>query len=105
MWRACALACLLVALSAVAHAQVVNPTTVEFTVSADHNAVQFGAPVVARYELRVYAPGAAAPITTRYSLRRFHGVAIGPGGEGASGPVPFAAQARVPAAATGLSLR
>ena len=114
-----------------AHAQVVNPTTVEFAVSADHNATQFGAPVVARYELRVYAQGATAPLTSTdlgkpavadaatvafakpsvfaavpavgvYEVRV---VAIGPGGEGASGAVPFAAQARAPGSVTGLSVR
>lgn len=103
-------------------AQVVNPNTVEFTISSDHNATQFGTAVVTRYELRIYASGAAQPITVSdlgkptaadgatVSFQRAavfaavpavgtydaRVVAIGPSGEGVSTPVPFVAQVRVP---------
>ena len=92
-----------------AEAQVINPRVVEFDVSADHSRTVLGQPAVTRYELRVYAEGASAPITTadlgkptpaagtRVSLDQsavFAAVplgayvarvaAIGPGGEGVS---------------------
>lgn len=97
-----------------ADAQVINPTTVEFDVSADHNVTVLGVPAVQKYELRIYAVGASAPVTTfdlakptpvgirarvtnpaiftpldkgEYIARV---VAIGPGGDGVSDPtVPF----------------
>jgi lysozyme family protein len=114
---------------AVAGAQPVkNPRIVEFDTSADHAVIEFGVPVVARYELRLYAPGASAPITVsdlgkpaagRVSFDRAsvfalvpavgdyeaRVVAIGPGGEGPSEPVPFAAAVRVPAGVTGFVVR
>lgn len=96
-------------------AQVINPTRVEFTVSADHNATVLGQPAVSRYDLRIYLPGAAQPMTTAdlakpvaadgatvsierqavfvaLPLGEYVGrvVAVGPGGEGVSDPTaPF----------------
>lgn len=106
---------LTVAASAEVGAQVINPTRVEFTVSADHNATVLGQPAVTRYDLRVYLPGAAQPMTTAdlgkpvaadgatVSIERqavfvalplgeyvARVAAVGPGGEGVSDPtVPF----------------
>ena len=105
----CIGASLILACAATAEAQVINPRVVEFDVSADHNRTVLGQPAVTRYELRVYAEGASAPITTadlgkptpaagtRVSLDQsavFAAVplgayvarvaAIGPGGEGVS---------------------
>lgn len=105
---------LVLGLASYAGAQVINPTTVEFDVSADHNVTVLGQPAVASYELRIYAVGAQAPVTTvdlgkptptgirarvtnpaiftpldkgEYIARV---VAIGPGGDGVSDPtVPF----------------
>lgn len=48
----------------IAEAQVINPTRVEFTVSADHNVTVLGQAAVTRYDLRVFLPGATAPVTT-----------------------------------------
>lgn len=54
-------------------AAVVNPRMVEFDPSADHNAVipeespNAGLPVVSRYDLGFYYPGAAQPVST-YNL-------------------------------------
>jgi len=45
-------------------AQVINPTRVEFMVSADHNVTVLGQAAVTRYDLRVFLPGATAPVTT-----------------------------------------
>jgi|PlaIllAssembly_1097288.scaffolds.fasta_scaffold185241_2 opacity protein-like surface antigen len=58
-----ALALLLCA--AAAHAQtVVNPRTVEFTVSPDHAVVLGdGQPAVTKYDIRFYATGASAPFS------------------------------------------
>lgn len=93
-------------------AQTMNPRTVEFDVSPDHDAEVLGQPVVTRYELRIYAEGATQPITTadlgkpagpRASVERAAVFAampigayvarvavLGPGGEGVSDPsVPF----------------
>lgn len=105
----CICASLILACAATADAQVINPRVVEFDVSADHSRVVLGQPAVTRYELRVFAEGASAPITTadlgkptpasgtRVSLDQaavFAAVplgayvarvaAIGPGGEGVS---------------------
>jgi hypothetical protein len=44
---------------------VVNPTTVQFTPSADNSAVTTnGTPVVVRYDLQIYPQGATTPYTT-----------------------------------------
>lgn len=97
-----------------AEAQVINPTTVEFDVSADHNTVVLGQPAVTKYELRIFAVGAPAPmatfdlgkpvpvgvrarvvnpaIFTPLAMGEYLGrvVAVGPGGEGISDPTdPF----------------
>lgn len=54
--------------SAEAQTLVINPTRVAFTVSADHNRTVTLAgdsiPLVTRYDLEVYLPGAAQPMTT-----------------------------------------
>lgn len=54
--------------AAEAQTLVINPTRVAFTVSADHNRTVTLAndtiPLVTRYELEVYLPGAAQPVTT-----------------------------------------
>lgn len=54
--------------AAEAQTLVINPTRVAFTVSADHNRTVTLAndtiPLVTRYELEVYLPGAAQPMTT-----------------------------------------
>src|SRR5262245_2445905 len=43
-------------------AQTVNPTTVEFNPSADHDVtLSNGMPAVSRYDLEFYIPGAASP--------------------------------------------
>ena len=56
---------------------VINPTTVEFDPSADHARMGLdGQPLVARYELRIFAQGAAQPITV-YDLGKPE-----PGGNG-----------------------
>ena len=114
----------LVGMALPAQAQVVNPRYVEFVVSPDHNVTEFGAPKLTNYQLRVFVPGAAAPLTTSdlgkpavadgatVSFDRaavFMAVpavgvyevtvaAIGPGGEGVATPVSFRAAARPPAA-------
>lgn len=107
---------LLVLVGAVARveAQVINPTTVEFDVSADHNTVVLGQPAVTKYELRIFAVGATAPVATfdlgkpvptgvrakvtnpsiflPLAMGEYLGrvVAVGPGGEGISDPTdPF----------------
>lgn len=92
-----------------AEAQVINPTGVEFDVSADHNTVVVGVPVVARYELRIFLSAAAptpvsvfdlgkpSPVGIKATVRNVamftplssggyvaRVVAIGPGGEGVS---------------------
>ena len=55
MTRTAALIAAVLLLTAPVAAQVVNPTTVQFTPSADHSAVTSeGLPVVVRYQLRVY---------------------------------------------------
>lgn len=116
-------ACLLLALlmavccPAMAHAQsgvVINPNKVSFEVSADHNRSVYGTPAVTTYDLRIFAKGAAAPVTSsdlgkpaapdggRVEFDRatvFAAVpigeyearvaAVGPGGEGVTPPVPF----------------
>ena len=47
----------------------VNPTTVQFTPSADHNATNLdGTPVVARYDLRIYVPTILTTIVFTQSL-------------------------------------
>lgn len=104
----------LLALAAPAAAQTINPTKVEFTVSADHNVLVLGQAAVTRYDLRVYAEGAAQPMTTSdlgkpaavdnatvtidraavfaaVPLGAYTGrvAAMGPGGEGVSDAVPF----------------
>lgn len=97
-----------------AEAQVINPTTVEFDVSADHNVTVLGVPAVSKYELRIFAAGASAPTTT-FDLGKptpvgirarvqnpaiftplamgdyvARVVAVGPGGDGVSEPtLPF----------------
>lgn len=54
--------------AAEAQTLVINPTRVAFTVSTDHNKTVTLAsdtiPLVTRYELEVYLPGAAQPMTT-----------------------------------------
>jgi hypothetical protein len=59
-------ACLLILVAATAGAQTVavNPNTVVFDPSADHNAVSAltGLPLVSRYALRFYLPGATQPV-------------------------------------------
>jgi hypothetical protein len=47
---------------------VVNPSSIEFDPSADHDVMEFGAPKVDRYELRNYLMGAAQPIQAPISL-------------------------------------
>src|SRR5260370_21566049 len=56
-------ACLiLLSVPAAVHAQTINPTTVQFTASPDHNATASdGTPVVSSYELEFYLIGAAQP--------------------------------------------
>jgi hypothetical protein len=50
---------------AYAQTVVVNPTTVEFTPSVDHNAVSIdGQPMIARYELRIYIEATSALLAT-----------------------------------------
>lgn len=98
-----------------AEAQVINPTGVEFDVSADHATVVVGVPAVTKYELRIFttltAPlpvttfdlGKPTPVGTKATVTNVamftplttggyvaRVVAIGPGGEGVSDPtVPF----------------
>lgn len=51
--------------AAPAQAQTVNPTTVEFDPSADHDAVSAdNQAVVQRYDLLIYLAGASAPVST-----------------------------------------
>src|SRR5262245_44727653 len=59
-------ACVLAFTSVVADAQtVVNPTVVEFSPSASHNAVNpDGTPVVTDYTLAVFVPGQTTPVVT-----------------------------------------
>ena len=65
--RATAVVFVLVAVTAAltgvrdAAAQTVNPTTAEFTASADHNVISNGTAVVTRYDLEFYLSGAADP--------------------------------------------
>lgn len=58
---------LLVTLPALAGAQTtLNPTTVEFVPSADHDRLGLdGQPMVTRYELRIFAQGATVPRVTQ----------------------------------------
>lgn len=98
-----------------AQTQVINPTGVEFDVSADHNTVVLGVPAVTKYELRIFLSatsptpvstfdlGKPAPVGTKASVTNVamftplqtggyvaRVVAIGPGGEGVSDPTdPF----------------
>lgn len=60
-------ACLAIGAAPVAaQAVAINPSTVEFTPSADHLAIDLnGQPVVARYELRLYLETAPQPYTTK----------------------------------------
>jgi hypothetical protein len=54
---------LMLALGASAQAQTAsNPTTVQFVASLDHNTEFGGAPILTRYDLRIYLQGATAPI-------------------------------------------
>ena len=56
----------LLLLASVASAQtVLNPTTVTFTPSADHNATVGGVALVTKYELRHYLVGAPSPVQTQ----------------------------------------
>lgn len=49
-----------------ASAQTVNPTTLEFTASPDHNAVSTsGTPLLSRYDLQYFLPGASQPYQTQ----------------------------------------
>ncbi len=43
----------------------INPTTVQFTASADHNTMLGDAPILTRYELRIFLSGATQPFTTQ----------------------------------------
>ena len=124
---------ILFACAAVASAQtgvVVNPTTVEFIVSADHNATGLdGQPLVTGYELRIYLGetvvatfGLAKPPATDGALATFVNplffsplqantlhtakvAAVGPTGEGLSAASnPFGNQG-APRAATALRVR
>lgn len=62
MKTVCAFAFLML-LSVVASAQtVLNPTKVQFTPSADHDAVIDGVAIVAGYELRHFIVGASSPV-------------------------------------------
>jgi hypothetical protein len=107
---------------------VINPTTVLFIASADHNATVTVAgqtvPVLTRYELRIFLEGAAAPVTTvdlgkptpnaQNEVRMTPGelvglplgaytarvAAIGPAGESVSDPSNPFARVRAPAAPT-----
>lgn len=98
-----------------AEAQVINPTGVEFDVSADHNTIVVGVPAVTKYELRIFLSatsptpvstfdlGKPTPVGTKATVTNVamftplstggyvaRVVAIGPGGEGVSDPtVPF----------------
>ncbi len=58
------LGCLLLCAAPVsAQTFVVNPNTIEWASSADHNLVVGGTAVVTRYELLFFLPGAPAPFT------------------------------------------
>lgn len=43
-------------------AQILNPSSVVFKASVDHNAVDLGAPKLTNYEVEFYLAGATAPI-------------------------------------------
>lgn len=119
-WRHLSVIALLILVALVgavdrSEAQVINPTGVEFDVSADHNTVVLGVPAVTKYELRIFLSatsptpvstfdlGKPAPVGTKASVTNVamftplqtggyvaRVVAIGPGGEGVSDPTdPF----------------
>jgi hypothetical protein len=64
-----AVAVLTLAAPVAAQAPIPNPSVLEFTASADHNAVILGGtdPLVTRYDLELYLEGAALPFQT-YSV-------------------------------------
>lgn len=109
---------------------VINPRKVEFIASADHNTSVAGQPAVASYELRWFASGASAPLSSAslgkptpdgtqkivvdittlivgipigdgYTARV---AAIGPAGEGVSAPSNPFSVANPPRAATNVVL-
>lgn len=113
-----------------ADAQVLNPTTVEFQVSPDHNVTVLGTAVVTSYEMRIFAEGATAPMTTAtlgkptaandatVSINKAEVLAaipvgsyfakvaaIGPGGEGVSDPSNPFGRLSSPRAARSLAVR
>lgn len=113
-----------------AEAQVINPTGVEFDVSADHATTVVGVPAVTRYELRIFLSAASptpvstfdlgkpTPVGTKATVTNVamftplvtggyvaRVVAIGPGGEGVSDPtVPFG-KMLAPAKPTALGIK
>jgi len=119
--------------AATASAQVVNPRTLEFIASVDHDVTQSGQALVTTYEARWYATGATAPLSVTFlgkptpepTSRRIivdvaatilaipigtgyvcRVAAIGPGGEGVSDPsAPFGVAVRSPAGPTNAVLR
>lgn len=123
---------LLLAVAGPAQAQsVINPKTLTFTASPDHEAVQSGQLLVERYEVQWYASGTTTPFQTDpigkplMDLNRVITVdlsaiviglplgntytarvaAVGPGGSGVSLPSnPFDVALRAPTAPTAVSL-
>jgi hypothetical protein len=127
-------AALLWAVPVVAQELVVNPTTISFIASADHDSLYTdGTPAVTRYEMRVFTPTGTTPILvqtlgkptpvsgtivmvnpawflTAMNIQYVAKVAaIGPGGEGlstASNPFVHAVlQASAPAAPTTVAIK